>query len=110
MTAPDDTLAGYVTAHGRPPGFQGSDGRAYSVAVFSDDDPGPDGRYGAALIFIRWSPTNAPDGHLESDYLAFDADPAKAEAVVGRLALADVKRILDGLIATASGSGAAWRM
>lgn len=99
MTASDDTLAGYVTVHGRPPGFEGSDGRPYSVAVFSDDDPGPDGRYGAALIFIRWSRSNAPEGHLESDYLAFSDDPGAAEAEVGRLPLAQVKRILDALIA-----------
>ena len=99
MTVADDTLAGYIAVHGRPPGFEGSDGRPYSVAAFSDDDPGPDGRYGAALIFIRWSPSNAPEGHLESDYLAFNDDPAAAEADVGRLALADVKRILDDLIA-----------
>jgi hypothetical protein len=98
----DDTLAGYVTVHGRPPGFEGSDGRPYSVAVFSDDDPGTDGRYGAALIFIRWSSSNAPEGHLESDYLAFSDDPAVAEAEVGRLGLADVKRILDSLIAMAA--------
>jgi len=102
--APDDTLAGYVSVHGRPPGFQGSDGRPYSVAVFSDDDPGPDGRYGAALIFIRWSAVNAPDGHLESDYLAFSDDPSAAEAEVGRLPLAEVKRILDALIAAARGT------
>ncbi|MGD0991159.1 MAG: hypothetical protein ABR998_01640 [Gemmatimonadales bacterium] len=106
MTPADDTLAGYVSVHGRPPGFEGSDRRPYSVAVFSDDDPGPDGRYGAALIFIRWSPSNAPEGHLESDYLAFSDDPAAAEAEVGRLQLADVKRILDGLIAAASRTGA----
>ena len=92
--------------HGRPPVFEGSDRRPYSVAVFSDDDPGPDGRYGAALIFIRWSPSNAPEGHLESDYLAFSDDPAAAEAEVGRLQLTDVKRILDGLIAAASRTGA----
>lgn len=104
MTAPDDTLAGYVSVHGRPPGFEGSDGRAYSVAVFSDDDPGPDGRYGAALIFIRWSVGNAPDGHLESDYLAFSDDPSAAEAEVGRLSLTEVKRILDALIAAARGT------
>lgn len=106
MTAADDTLAGYVSVHGRPPGLEGSDRRPYSVAVFSDDDPGPDGRYGAALIFIRWSPANAPEGHLESDYLAFSEDPAQAEAEVGRLPLSDVKRILDDLIAAASRSGA----
>jgi hypothetical protein len=102
--APDDTLAGYVSAHGRPPGFEGSDGRPYSVAVFSDDDPGPDGRYGAALIFIRWTAGNVPDGHLESDYFAFSDDASAAEAEVGRLPLSEVKRILDALIAAARGT------
>jgi hypothetical protein len=106
VTAADDTLAGYVSVHGRPPSFEGSDRRPYSVAVFSDDDPAPDGRYGAALIFIRWSSANAPEGHLESDYLAFNSDPAVAEAEVGRLPLSEVKRILDDLIAAASRSGA----
>ena len=105
MTPADETLLGYVTVHGRPPGFEGSDRRPYSVAVFSDDDPGPDGRYGAALIFIRWSPSNAPEGHLESDYLAFNDDPAQAEAEVGRLPLSEVKRILDALIAASPRPG-----
>ena len=104
MSLAEDTLAGYVAVHGRPPGFTGSDGRPYSVGVFSDDDRGPDGRFGAALLFIRWSPSNAPDGHLESDYLAFSETAAAAEAEVGRLSLFDVKHILDALIASHHGS------
>jgi hypothetical protein len=104
VNASDDTLAGYAAVHGRPPGFTGCDGQPYSVGVFSDDDPGPDGRYGAALLFIRWSPSNAPDGHLESDYLAFSVNAPAAEAEVGKLALDDVKRILDALIASRRGS------
>jgi len=95
----DGTLAGYQAVHGRAPAFEGSDGRAYSVGVFSDDDPGPDGRFGAALLFIRWSDTQQPDGHLESDYLAFSTEPVVAEAEVGRLTLAEVKAALDRLIA-----------
>ena len=104
MIAGDDTLAGYVSAHGRPPGFTGCDGGAYSVGVFSDDDPGPDGRFGAALLFIRWSASNAPEGHLESDYLAFAPDAAAAEAEVARLPLVEVKRVLDSLIIARRGS------
>lgn len=104
MSLAEDTLAGYVAVHGRPPGFTGSDGRPYSVGVFSDDDRGPDGRFGAALLFIRWSESNAPDGHLESDYIAFSETAAAAEAEVGRLSLFDVKQILDALIASHHGS------
>lgn len=105
MMPSDDTLAGYQAVHGRAPAFEGSDARAYSVGVFSDDDPGPDGRYGAALIFIRWSDAQAPEGHLESEYLAFATDPAAAEAEVGRMTLAEVKATLDRLIAVRAGRG-----
>jgi hypothetical protein len=100
----EETLGGYVAVHGRPPGFTGSDGHPYSVGVFSDDDPGPDGRFGAALLFIRWSASNAPDGHLESDYLAFSDMAAVAEAEVGRMSLYDVKQVLDALIASHRGN------
>ena len=99
MSVSDDTLGGYVAVHGRPPGFTGSDGHPYSVGVFSDDDPGPDGRYGAALIFVRWSLSNEPDGHLETGFLSYDADASRAEEAVGRLTLEEVKRHLDRLIA-----------
>ncbi len=99
MIGGNDTLAGYQALHGRAPAFEGSDGRAYSVGVYSDDDPGPDGRFGAALLFIRWSDSQQPDGHLESDYLAFSRESAAAEAEVGGLTLAEVKSVLDRLIA-----------
>ena len=99
MIASEQTLAGYQEANGRPPAFEGSDGRAYSVGIFSDDDPGADGGYGASLLFIRWSESQEPDGHLESDYLAHAEQPADAEALVGAMTLFEVKTALDGLIA-----------
>ena len=99
MTDADETLGGYQAVHGRPPAFEGSDGRSYSAGIFSEDTPGPDGRFGAAVIFVRWSPANEPDGHLETGFLAYDADPARAEEAVGRMVLLDAKRHLDGLIA-----------
>lgn len=98
MIAEDDTLAGYVAVHGRAPAFEGTDGRAYSVGVFSDDDPAPDGTYGAALLFVRWSPTQEPEGHLESAYLARAADPAAAEAAVGQMSLREIKTTLDTIL------------
>jgi hypothetical protein len=102
VKASDETLAGYQAVHGRAAAFEGSDGRPYSAGVYSDDDPAPDGRYGAALLFIRWSQDQQPDGHLETDYLAFDKDPLEAEAAVGRLTLAEVKAHLDRLIERSS--------
>jgi hypothetical protein len=99
VSAEDDTLAGYVALHGRAPAFEGADGRAYSVGVFSDDDPAADGTYGAALLFVRWSASQEPEGHLESAHLARATDPSAAEAAVGRMRLHEIKATLDTLLA-----------
>lgn len=101
MMEADETLGGYQAVHGRPPAFQGSDGRSYSAGIFSEDTPGPDGRYGAAVIFVCWSSSNEPEGHLETGFLVRDADPSRAEQAVGQMTLLDAKRHLDGLIAGA---------
>ena len=98
MIPSEETLAGYQAVHGRPPAFEGSDGKPYSAGVFSDDDPAADGTYGASLLFLRWSDRQEPDGHLESDYLARATDAAAAEQQVGRMTLAEVKAMLDRLI------------
>ncbi len=95
----DSTLGGYLDAHARPPAFEGRDGRAYSVAIYVDDDPGADGRFGAALLFVRWTAEgDHPEGHVESDYLAFAASAAEAEAALRALSLWDVKIQLDAAI------------
>ncbi len=97
----DATLAGYRKRHERAPAFEGSDGRAYSVEVFSDAVPDEAG-FGAALLFVRWTPAgNAPDGHVETDYLAFAPTAAAAEAALGAMSLHDVKAALDRAIARA---------
>ena len=98
----DSTLGGYLKMHERPPSFEGADGRAYSADVFVDDAPGDDGRFGAAIMFVRWS--EAGDhavGHLETPYLAFSTAPAEATALIRRLTLHEVKRYLDEAIAGA---------
>jgi len=84
--------------HGRPPAFQGVDGASYTVSAFIDDAPGADGRYGAALLFVRWSAGGArAAGHLETDYLAFGATPEEAAGGVLTLTLHQVKAHLDRL-------------
>jgi hypothetical protein len=76
------------------------DGLAYSVAPFVDDDPDAFGRYGAALLFLRWeSGGDKPSGHLETDYLCFGDNPDAALALVLALTLAQVKAHLDRCIA-----------
>ncbi|HZI21940.1 MAG TPA: hypothetical protein VFD76_05470 [Gemmatimonadales bacterium] len=92
--------------HERAPAFGGADGAAYSVDTFVDDSPDAHGRYGSALLFVRWSDAgDRPVGHLETDYLAWGATPAEALAPLLAMTLRQVKEHLDRCIARASGAG-----
>lgn len=94
----DAILGGYLRKHERAPAFEGSDGAAYSVAVLVDGDV--DGRFGAALLFVRWSEAgDRPVGHLETDYLAFGATEKEAKTAAHALTLHEVKDHLERLIA-----------
>jgi hypothetical protein len=89
--------------HDRPAAFEGSDGYSYSVEILAEQDS--DGAWAAYLFFVRWARlgASAPEGHLESDILARDADEDVARAAVGAMPLNEVKRVLDELIARAPG-------
>lgn len=102
------TLGGYERVHKRPPAFGGSDGQAYTVATLVDDDPDQDGRFGAALLFVRWSSGGERAvGHLETEYLAFGQSPDDAVAPLLDLSLGQVKSHLDRCIARVAGTGSA---
>ena len=91
---PDGTLGGYQEVHRRPPAFGARDGRAYSVDTFVDSEPNADGRYGAALVFIAWEARESasPQGHLETDYLAFGPSPEAAVAPLLTRTLPEIRR------------------
>jgi hypothetical protein len=91
----DTTLGGYQQVHQRPPAFGGADGQPYSVSPVVDDVPDATGRYGAALMFVRWGDGSLPVGHLETDYLTFGRTPEEALAPVLALTLREVKEQLD---------------
>ena len=98
------TLGGYMARHERAAAFGGSDGQAYSVGIYVDEEPDGRGRYGAALLFVRWSPGGArPVGHVETPALAWGRTPAEAEERLKALSLYDVKAALDDAIAAAPG-------
>ena len=100
MTEDDGTLGGYLRIHQRPPAFGGTDGAAYTVSTLVDDDPDPAGRFGAALLFVRWSEAgDRAVGHLETDYLAFGRTPDDALAPLLALTLGAVKAHLDRCVA-----------
>jgi hypothetical protein len=94
------TLGGYMRQHDRAAAFGGSDGKPYSVAIWVDDEPDERGRYGAALVFVRWSDAgDRPVGHVESPILATGATPDEARARLEAWNLYDVKQALDEAIA-----------
>lgn len=94
------TLGGYMAQHGRAAAFGGSDGHAYSVGLYVDDDADERGRYGAALLFVRWDAAGAaPVGHVETEFLAWGRTAAEAEERLKALSLYDVKTALDQSIA-----------
>ncbi|MGB7213184.1 MAG: hypothetical protein WBC97_11230 [Gemmatimonadales bacterium] len=94
------TLGGYMATHGRAAAFGGSDGQAYSVGIWTDEAPDARGRFGAALVFVRWdSAGERPVGHVETEYLAWGPTAAEAEERLKVLSLFDVKQALDEAIA-----------
>jgi hypothetical protein len=70
------TLGGYMKKHDRAAAFGGSDGRAYSVAVYVEDEP-------------------------ESEHLAWGRTGAEAAERLAALSLYDVKAALEEAIARA---------
>ena len=93
-----------MARHERAAAFGGSDGQPYSVGIYVDEEPDSRGRYGAALLFVRWSPGgDRPVGHVETPALAWGRTPEEAEERLKALSLYDVKAALDEAIAAAPG-------
>lgn len=106
----EGTIGGYMAVHARPAAFEGRDGLSYSVAIETDGTGDVDRPVGAYFLFVRWRRigTQGVEGHLESPFLAFGATPAEARKTLGEMALADVKAVLDGLIADAGEPARRW--
>ena len=69
------------------------------MGTFVDETPDAQGRYGAALLFVRWSDAgDRPVGHLETEYLGSGATPAEALAPLLALTLHELKQHLDRCI------------
>jgi len=98
------TLGGYMARHDRAPAFTGQDGNPYSVGIFVEEEPDERGRFGASLLFVRWSPAgDRPVGHVESGVLAWGHTPLEAEDRIKAISLYDVKAALDEAIGMAPG-------
>jgi hypothetical protein len=106
-----NTIGGYMKAHARPAAFEGSDGLSYSVAIEADATGDPAHPYGAYFLFLRWRRMGEQgiEGHLESEYLTWDDAPDAAIEQLGRWSLAEVRTLLEGLIAARAGAAPARR-
>lgn len=70
------------------------------MSPLADDDPDATGRYGAALLFVRWAEGgDRPDGHLETQYLAHGFTPEEALAPLLAMTLHQVREQLERCIA-----------
>jgi hypothetical protein len=101
-----NTIGGYIAVHDRPAAFEGSDGFSYSVEILAEP-AGEGDAWGAFLLFVQWARlgAQAPEGHLETEYLGTGPTEERARAVVEGLSLNDVKRHLDSLIAARDTQG-----
>ena len=94
-----NTVGGYLAVHDRPAGFEGSDGRSYSVEVVADRVDDAAGRWGAYLLFVQWSPGDpTPSGHLETGFLLHGDSESEARARLGAMPLAEARTALEALI------------
>lgn len=97
----EGTIGGYAAVHARPAAFEGRDGWSYSVEILVDAVESGDRAFGAFFLFLQWKRFGAQgvEAHLESGMLAFGPDRTSAREGLGRMPVAEVQRVLDGLIA-----------
>ena len=104
-----NTIGGYQAVHDRPAAFDGPDGFSYSVALVAEPTGEPARPWAAWILFVRWARVGAqtPEGHLETDYLAYGGTEQEALRSLGATPLAEVKRHLDALVSNGTLSGGA---
>ena len=97
----ESTIGGYAAVHDRPAAFEGSDGFSYSVELMSEQTGDAAAPWAGFILFVKWARLGAqsPEGHLESDYLVHKSSEAEAKRALGETSLADVKALLERLIA-----------
>jgi hypothetical protein len=102
----ESTIGGYAAVHDRPAAFEGSDGFSYSVELMTEPTDEPSAPWAAFFLFVKWSRLGAqsPEGHLETEYLLTAASERDARAALGETPLAEVKALLDRLIAQKAGA------
>jgi len=103
----ESTVGGYAAVHARPVALEGRDGMSYSLEILADTtgERTPTQRFGAYLLFVRWSRTGAQraEGHVESEFLAWGATEEAATRSLGAMKLEAARQVLDALIRARDG-------
>lgn len=99
LDVPDASLGGYLDVHNRPPAFEGSDGRPYTVSIEVEKAADPRTPFVGFLVFPRWADTGLGIvGHVETPVLWKGATRADVTDQAGALELGAVKALLDEAI------------
>lgn len=105
----DGTLGGYLRAHDRPPGFEGSDGHPYTVSVEVEQVGDLRAPWGGYLVFPRWATGGlGVVGHVQSPILCRGRTRSGVEERVGELSLVEVKHLLETAIERRREEGFDW--
>lgn len=89
-----------MAEHERPPSFEGSDARPYTVSVEVEQIGDLRTPFGGYLVFPRWSPGGREIvGHVQTPLLARGRSHDEVVSEIGRLSLTEIKRLLEEAIA-----------
>lgn len=88
-----------MAEHGRPPSFEGSDARPYTVSVEVEQIGNLRTPFAGYLVFPRWSPGGREiDGHVQTPLLARGRSHDAVVSEIGRLTLQEIKELLEDAI------------
>ena len=97
--APDASLGGYFDVHNRPPAFEGSNGRPYTVSIEVEKAADPRTPFVGYLVFPQWADTGLGIvGHVETRILWKGASRRNVIQQAGALSLEEVKALLEQAI------------
>ena len=92
----DGTLGGYMSEHGRPPSFEGSDRHPYTVSVEIEQIGDLRTPFAGYLIFPRWSHGGGEIvGHVQTPLLTRGRSHRAVVDALGELRLTELKELLE---------------
>lgn len=96
-----------MAEHDRPPSFEGSDARPYTVSVEVEQIGDLRTPFAGYLVFPRWSPGGREVvGHVQTPLLARGRSHDDVVTEIGGLSLSEIKQLLEEAIERRRSGGA----